>query len=147
MLKPMLTDQISVTIAALLALAVTAFTSSNAFADTCNDVCIVLINNDIAGKVIKATKFEYKDGSKWKTENLLGLDGHQKIEPHDAAGFDRNLQGIGGERTQFKVTYKSESWLAEGPRWGDEVVETTDTFTCHDHGYYFVELPEPLSLY
>jgi len=145
MLKPMLTDQTAVMVAALFALAVTAFTSASASPSSCKDMRILLINNDSAGKV-KATKFEYEDGSEWKTENPFGLDGHQRIEPNDAAAFERNLQGIGGERTQSRVTYQFESWL-EGPRWGDEIVETTGRFTCHDHGSYSVRLPEPLYLY
>jgi hypothetical protein len=134
-------------VAATLTLAITAFSSVHVFAANCESVHIVLLNNDVGGKEIKATKFEYMDGSKWKTENLFGLDGHHKIASTDPASFDRNLQGIGGERTQFRVTYRLESWLADGPRWSDEIVETTDMFTCEDHGYYYVRLPEPLSPY
>ena len=41
----------------------------------CEDFTITVMNNTHAE--VKMTKFEYKDGSKWKTENFLGLDGYQ----------------------------------------------------------------------
>jgi hypothetical protein len=47
---------------------------------TCGDFKITLMNG--TNDEIKVTKFEYKDGSIWKTEiGMFGADGHQKIEP------------------------------------------------------------------
>ena len=87
---------------------------------------------------IKATKFEYEDGSAWKTENMFGLDGHQKIEPGQGVVFTRNLEGIGGEKTRFRVTYKRH---AGGTVWGDDTVTTTDRFVAIDNGAQTVTLP------
>lgn len=95
----------------------------------CQDFTITL-HNSTDGE-IKVTKFEYKDGSNFKTENMFGIDGHQKIEKDHGVSFKRNLQGIGDESTQFKVTYKHH---VGGTLWGDDNVQTTETFTAHDNG-------------
>ncbi|MGB7921628.1 MAG: hypothetical protein WCF57_00150 [Pyrinomonadaceae bacterium] len=93
----------------------------------CEDFTITLHNSTDAE--IKVTKFEYKDGSKWKTENMFGLDGFKKIEKDHQIDFKRNLQGIGDESTQFKITYKHH---IGGTTWGSDLIETTEEFTCHD---------------
>lgn len=95
----------------------------------CQDFTVTL-QNSTDGE-IKVTKFEYKDGSKFKTENLLGIDGHQKIEKDHSVSFKRNLQGIGNESTQFQVTYKHH---IGGIKWGNENVQTTEVFTAQDNG-------------
>ena len=55
---------------------------------------------------VKATRFEYRDGPAWRTEAMFGLDGHQKIEKGHGVVFTRDLEGVGGEETQFRVTYQ-----------------------------------------
>ena len=95
---------------------------------TCEDFTIRL-QNSTDGE-IKVTKFEYKDGSSFKTENMFGIDGHQKIEKDHTVSFTRNLGGIGDESTQFRVTYKHH---IGGTRWGDDNVQLTETFVAHDN--------------
>ena len=79
---------------------------------------------------IKAKKFEYKDGAKWKTENMFGLDGHQKIEKVHEVAFTRNLRGIGSENTCFRVTY---SHHIGGTKWSKNYIETTTMFKAEDN--------------
>jgi len=95
---------------------------------TCSNFDIIL-HNSTHGE-IKATKFEYKDGAKWKTENMFGLDGYQKIEKDHGVKFTRDLGGIGNENTQFRVTYQHH---AGGTLWGDKLVETTGVFRANDN--------------
>ena len=78
----------------------------------------IILKNSCDGE-IKATKFEYKDGSNWKIENMFGVDGIQKIEQDHQLPFTRNLGGIGDENTCFRVTYKHH---LGGTKWGDEIV-------------------------
>lgn len=89
----------------------------------------ITLHNSTDGE-IKVTKFEYKDGSNFKTENMFGLDGHQKIEKDHGVSFTRNLGGIGDESTQFRVTFKHH---VGGTLWGDDNVQTTEVFTAHDN--------------
>lgn len=96
----------------------------------------IILKNSTDGE-IKATKFEYKDGSKWKTEKMFGIDGIQKIEKDHAVKFTRNLGGIGDENTCFRVTYKHRFG---GTVWGDKIVERTGMFTAHDNGSKTVTL-------
>ena len=70
----------------------------------CEDFKITL-RNSTHGE-IRAAKFEYKDGSKWRTENMFGPDGHQEIEEGHSVAFTRDLEGIGNESTRFKVAYR-----------------------------------------
>ena len=102
---------------------------------TCENFHITL-KNSCDGEV-KATKFEYKDGSNWKTESMLGLDGIQKIEKDHAIPFVRSLGGVGDESTQFRVTYQHH---LGGTKWGGAIVETTDPFVAHDNGSKTVTL-------
>ena len=90
----------------------------------------ITLQNSTDGE-IKVKKFEYKDGSKFKTEHMFGIDGHQKIEKDHSVSFTRNLEGIGDESTQFQVTY---SHHIGGVKWGADNVQTTETFTAHDNG-------------
>ena len=101
----------------------------------CQDFTIAL-QNGTDGE-IKVTKFEYKDGSNFKTENMFGLDGHQKIEKDHSVSFKRNLQGIGNENTQFRVTYKHH---IGGINWGGANVQTTEEFIAQDNGNRTVTL-------
>lgn len=79
---------------------------------------------------IKVKKFEYKDGSNWKTENMLGIDGVQKIEKDHEIPFTRTLSGIGEESTSFRVTYCHH---LGGLKWGNDIVATTPAFVAHDN--------------
>lgn len=101
----------------------------------CEDFMIELQNS--TGVEIKVKKFEYKDGSKFETENMFGLDGYQKIESGQFIRFRRNLQGIGGESTQFRVTY---SHHIGGTSWSSDEIETTDQFIANDNGWKTVTL-------
>jgi len=96
----------------------------------------ITIHNSTADEV-KATKFEYKDGSNWKTENMFGVGGNQKIEKDHGVVFNRNLQGVGGESTQFRVTYEHH---VGGSVWGSPKIETTSSFVCNDNGSKTVTL-------
>jgi hypothetical protein len=94
----------------------------------CEDFKITLMNNTHAE--IKVTKFEYKDGSNWKTENMLGLDGCQKIEKEHGFTWTRDLEGIGNENTQFRVTYQHH---VGGTKWGDAISAVTSVFEAEDN--------------
>lgn len=101
----------------------------------CQDFHITL-HNSTDGE-IKVTKFEYRDGTNFKTENMFGVDGHQKIEKDHGVVFKRNLEGIGDETTVFRVTFKHH---VGGTLWGDDNVQTTDSFVAHDNGSRTVTL-------
>jgi hypothetical protein len=101
----------------------------------CEDFTITL-RNSTHGE-IKATKFEYKDGSNWKIERMFGLDGIQKIEKDHSISFKRDLEGIGGESTQFRVTYQHH---LGGTKWSADKSELSDTFTALDNGAKMVTL-------
>ena len=94
----------------------------------CENYKITLMNNTHAE--IKVTRFEYKDGSNWKTENMLGLDGHQKIEKEHGFAWTRDLEGIGNENTQFRVTYQHH---VGGTKWGDDIKAVTGVFLARDN--------------
>ena len=101
----------------------------------CKDVYILVQNS--ADVEVKVTKFEYKDGSNWKTENMFGLDGFQKIEKDQHFIWVRDLEGIRNESTQFRVTFRRH---IGGTAWASEEVVTTATFTCSDNERQFVTL-------
>ena len=89
----------------------------------------ITIHNSTSDEV-KVTRFEYKDGSTWKTESIFGLDGHQKIEKGHGIVFTRDLEGVGGEETQFRVTYQHH---VGGTVWGNDKSAATGSFTCNDN--------------
>ncbi len=96
---------------------------------TCEDFKITIYNDTHAE--VKVKKFEYKDGTKWKTETgMFGVDGIQKIEKEHGFTWTRNLGGIGDETTQFRVTY---SHHIGGTKWGDDRIASTDSFVAHDN--------------
>lgn len=100
-------------------------------AATCEDFKIKF--NNVTNDELKVKKFEYEDdygSGNWKTETgMFGADGFQKIEHGHWIQFTRDLGGIGGETTQFKVTYQHRSG---GTVWGDDMVEYTGSFPCRD---------------
>ncbi len=103
---------------------------------TCENFKITLHNSTDAE--VRVKKFEYKDGSRWKTEEgIFGVDGHQKIERGHGVTFTRNLGGVGDETTQFRVTYEHH---IGGTLWGDDISEVTAPFTAHDNGSKTVTL-------
>jgi hypothetical protein len=78
----------------------------------------------------KVKKFEYKDDDgDWNTENFLGVDGIHKIGPGHWFSWTRNLRGIGGKSTQFRVTY---SLQVRGEPWSDDRVAYSEIFVAHD---------------
>ena len=91
---------------------------------TCQNFRIT-VKNSCHGE-IKVKKFEYKDGSNWKTETgMLGPDGSKKIEKDHDFTWTRDLGGISNEDTQFRVTY---SHHVGGTTWGSEISAVTGTF-------------------
>jgi hypothetical protein len=109
----------------LLTAAATAFAQ-----DTCSNVDIKLTN--ATADEIKVTKFEYYDytDTKWRTESMFGLDGHQKLEPGKSWTKKQDLEHIEDDKTKFKVTYQ---WHIGGSKWGDPVTKVTTDFTCRDN--------------
>jgi hypothetical protein len=80
---------------------------------------------------VKVTKIEYQDGDKWKVENCLGLDGHQKLMPHKSIDLKRqNLEGVGDEMTQIRITYKDH---VGGSKWGKDKVICSSDFTAFEN--------------
>lgn len=120
-------------VASLVAAGLCAGVTGAAFAANCETVKVTLHNS--TDDEIKVTKFEYKDGSNWKTENMFGLDGFQRINEHTGIYWTRDLGGIGSESTQFKTTYQHH---AGGTVWGPAMTEYTSTFTCLDKHSYTV---------
>ncbi len=99
----------------------------------------IVIQND-TGDEVKASKFEYRDGTKSKTENIFGpLGSTTIILPCARKDYTRNLQGIGNESTEFTVTYQKRSGTNN---WSANHVKTTDTFTCQDNESYTVVLTD-----
>ena len=102
---------------------------------TCNNFHITLKNS--CGVEIKVKKFQYKDGSNWPTENMLGVDGSDKIENTQSKFYTRDLGGIGNESTQFRVTYCHH---IGGLVWGSDILQPTSSFTAQDNGSKTVTL-------
>ena len=96
------------------------------------DLCknfTVSIKNDTDHE-IKVTKFEYYDytKSKWRTEALLGLDGHQKIGSGEKWSKTRGLEHVKNDSTKFKITYSSTKAGAQ------VFTEQNDKFVCKKDG-------------
>jgi hypothetical protein len=104
---------------------------------TAGDFKIVIQNN--TGVEVRASKFEYRDGTKSKTENIFGPLGSTTIKDGAHKDYTRNLQGIGNESTEFTVTYQKRSGTNN---WSANHVKTTDTFTCQDNESYTVVLTD-----
>ena len=113
----------------LLGLGISLPQSAMALGDTCKNVKIT-IKNDTPDE-IKVTKFEYFDfdKNKFRTENLLGIDGQQKLEPNKSFTVTRDLGQIKNDKTNFKVTYQHK---IGGTKFEPAVSETTASFTCRD---------------
>ena len=117
---------------ALLTLGLNAATIGSAQAnDTCNNFTIKMTNRQ--SNEIKLTKLEYYDydDHKWRTENVFGVDGEQKVEPNVFFSTKRDLQHIGGDKTNFRLSYKKH---LGGSQWDDPKAITTADFTCSDNG-------------
>jgi hypothetical protein len=115
----------------LLAVSLSAAMPPTAIAaDNCKDIRITLKNG--TRDEIKVTKFEYFDfdKNKYRTENLLGLDGQQKLEPNKSITVTRNLEQIDNDRTKFKVTYQHK---IGGNKFEPPVTEETPDFICKDN--------------
>lgn len=114
---------------AALCMAAAALTTAHAASDTCKNVNITMSNSTSAE--IKLTKLEYKDfdKNKWNTENVFGVDGVQKLEPGVSMKTTRDLQNVGNDPTQLRVTYQHHMG---GTKWGDKLTATGAQFTCSD---------------
>jgi hypothetical protein len=100
--------------------------------DTAKRVTIKLENT--TNDEIKVTKFEYQDTNEpgdWFTENLLGVDGFKKIEPHQTwtCPDKRNLAHIKDDPMKMRVTFKKH---IGGTTWGSDQTFTGSEFTCSD---------------
>ena len=87
------------------------------------------LQNDTPDEV-KVTKIEYKDGSKWKAENMFGLDGHQELERGQCLPFKRGLESVGNESTQFRVTYQHHIGCT---KWGPDKCGVAGAFVARDN--------------
>jgi hypothetical protein len=98
--------------------------------DTCKDVGITIKNG--TRDEIKVTKFEYFDfdKNKYLTENLLGLNGEQKLESKKSFTETRNLGQVGNDRTKFRVTYRHK---IGGNQYESPVTEVSQPFTCSNN--------------
>ena len=96
---------------------------------------IILQNR--TGVEIKATKFEYMDGTRSKNENIF-FGGSDRIDNNGERTYTRNLQGIGGENTSFTVTYQHRV----GNNWSGNHVARSDTFQAEDKGEMTVVLSD-----
>jgi hypothetical protein len=97
----------------------------------------IVIQND-TGVEVKASKFEYRDEDKSKTENIF-FGGSDRIDAGSKKEYTRLLGGIGEESTEFTVTYQKRSGKNN---WSANHVATTPTFTCQDNHTYTVFLTE-----
>jgi hypothetical protein len=102
----------------------------------CEDFLIVIRNE--TGVEVRVTKFEYTDGTRSKVENLFSF-GSDQIDDGGSRDYRRNLGGIGGENTEFTVTYQHR--LGDN-NWSANRVETTDTFQCNDNARKTINLTQ-----
>jgi hypothetical protein len=95
--------------------------------DNCKNV-VITISNQTADEV-KVKKFEYRDFDKadWKTENMFGVDGFQKLMTGRHYSWTRDLESVLNDKTKFRVTYVHH---IGGSKWGSDLTETTNEFTC-----------------
>lgn len=109
-------------VASVLALSMPSLT----FAKSCKDVTIKVLNR--SANEVKLTKLEYlKDGENWLTENVFGLDGHQKLEPNVEFKTTRNLQRVGSEITQVRLTFERH---LGGSKWEKAPALRSSAFAC-----------------
>jgi len=106
-------------------------TASSVVGNICGNFSITFMNE--TADEIKITKFEYFDSraSKWKTENMFGLDGHQKLNPGAEWTKTRDLEKVGGVDTDFRTTFKR---AIGGNKWQQAEVMTVPDIRCNDQG-------------
>ena len=97
--------------------------------DNCKNVVITIANH--TSDEVKVKKFEYRDFDKedWKTENMFGVDGFQKLMAGQHYSWTRDLEQVQNDKTKFRVTYVHH---IGGSKWGSDLTETTDDFTCSE---------------
>lgn len=95
--------------------------------DNCKNVVITITNQ--TPDEVKVKTFEYRDFDKenWKTENMFGIDGFQKLMAGQHYSWTRDLESVRDDKTEFRVTYVHH---IGGSKWGSDLTETTDQFTC-----------------
>lgn len=115
---------------------------ASAIGQVCSDFEIIFENN--SSDEVKVTKFEYYDytNNKWKTENLFGLDGHQKINPGQSWAKERDLEKVEDRSTKFRATFKRR---IGGNKWHDEETSDTVIFTCTDGGRKKVTISQSIA--
>ncbi len=106
-------------------------TTGDVVGNVCDNFNITFENE--SGDEIKVKKLEYFDfnKSKWKTENMFGVDGHQKINPGASWTKRRDLGKVGGTDTKFRATYQR---AIGGNKWRQNETVTTADFTCTNGG-------------
>ncbi len=112
----------------LLAVGMCLGTTDRASArDVCKNVNITIQNG--TSDTIKVTKFEYFDfdKNKYRTENLLGANGQEKLNPGKSFSTTRNLGQVGNDKTKFRVTYRHQQG---GTKFENPVSVSTESFTC-----------------
>ena len=117
-----------------LALALGQAPASTAAAP-CSNVEITLHNG--SADPIKVTSFQYEDEGSWKSDQLFGADGYQKLEAGMRLTWKRDLPGVGGKSTRLKATY--QHYLG-GEKWGAEKVVTIGPLVCADNARKTLEL-------
>ncbi len=97
--------------------------------DNCKDVFITISNQ--TPDEVKVKKFEYGDFDKenWKTENMFGIDGFQKLMARQHYSWTRDLEAVKDDKTELRVTYVHH---IGGSKWGSDLTETTGEFTCKE---------------
>jgi hypothetical protein len=132
----MLRKNRSILMMPLLALAMSLAAARTASAQTCSNVDVTIKNS--TSDEIKVKRFEYLDGSTWRTETgMFGVDGFQKLMPNKSVPFERDLERVGGESTRIRVTYAHH---IGGSKWGSDRTFYTSTFTCIDGMSRFVDI-------
>jgi hypothetical protein len=112
---------------AALGLGILFVNSAFAAGDNCKNVKITISNS--TPDEVKVTSFEYFDYDRntWRTENMLGIDGIQKLDASKGLTWTRDLEHVSNDNTKFKVTYEHH---IGGVRWGAALSATTSEFKC-----------------
>jgi hypothetical protein len=120
----------STVVSSLLVFGVYLANADTAFArDVCKNVKITITNT--TPDTIKVKKFEYFDAdkNKFRTENLLGVDGREILDSNKSFTTTRNLGQVGNDTTAFKVTYQHR---IGGIKFESPVSVMTGNFKCTD---------------
>lgn len=130
---------LSVSVATIGAATIVGAATPASAADVCENVRITIENG--TNDPIKVTKFEYQDtsavGKPFRTENLLGIDGQEKLNVGKSLTKKRDLRSIKNELTRFRITYRHQ---IGGVKFEDPITEVTNTFECRNGSFQKVIL-------